>query len=127
MINLFCFTSFLANRKTIKLLFPEEAEERQQVQEFFPDYKSLIVKFESLNIKHQRQSSVSEGAQLVHHQHFGFNLPKIIFVTVSIFGIAIVSKASSKKKDEVLCKSHLGFKKILVSSGLSCPPNLGEK
>lgn len=93
MINLFCFTSFLANRKTIKLLFPEEAEVRQQVQEFFPDYKSLIVKFESLNIKHQRQSS--EGAQLVHHQHFGFNLPKIIFVTVSIFGIAIVSKASS--------------------------------
>lgn len=113
MINLFCFTSFLANRKTIKLLFPEEAEERQKFQELLPDYKSLITKFESLNIKHQRQSSV--------------NLPKIIFVTVSIFGIAIVSKASSKKKDEVLCKSHLGFKKILVSSGLSCPPNLGEK
>ena len=98
MINLFCFTSFLANRKTIKLLFPEEAEERQNFQECFPDYKSLIAKFESLNIKHHRQSSVSEGAQLVHHQHFGFNLPKIIFVTLSILGIAIVSKASSKKK-----------------------------
>ena len=98
MINLFCFTSFLVNRKTIKSLFPEEAEERQNFQELLLDYKSLITEFESLNIKHQRQSSVSEGAQLVHHQHFGFNLPKIVFVTVSIFGIAIVSKASSKKK-----------------------------
>ena len=85
----------LANRKTIKVLFPEEAEERQNFQELFPDYKSVMAKFESLNIKHQRQSSVSEGAQLVQHQHFNFNVSKIIFVTMSILGIAIVSKASS--------------------------------
>lgn len=98
MINLFCFTSFLANRKTIKVLFPEEAEERQNFQELFPDYKSVIAKFESLNIKHWRQSSVSEGAQLVEHQHVNFNVSKIIFVTMSILGIAFVSKASSEKK-----------------------------
>lgn len=85
----------LANRKTIKVLFPEEAEERQNFQELFPDYKSVIAKFESLNIKHQRQSSVSEGAQLVQHQHVNFSVSKIIFVTMSILGIAIVSKASS--------------------------------
>lgn len=75
------------------MLFPEEAEERQNFQELFPDYKSVIAKFESL--KHQRQSSVSEGAQLVQHQHVNFNVSKIIFVTMSILGIAIVSKASS--------------------------------
>lgn len=104
MIDLFCFTSFLANRKTIKVLFPEVAEERQNFQELFPDYKSVIAKFESLNIKHQRQSSVSEGAQLVQHQHVNFNVSKIIFVTMSILGIAIVSKASSEKKSVV---SHI--------------------
>lgn len=76
-------------RKTIKVLFPEEAEERQNFQELFPDYKSVIAKFESLNIKHQRQSSVSEGAQLVQHQHVNFSVSKIIFVTMSILGIAI--------------------------------------
>ena len=77
------------------MLFPEEAEERQNFQKLFSDYKSVIAKFESLNIKHQRQSSVSEGVQLVQHQHVNFNVSKIIFVTMSILGIAIVSKASS--------------------------------
>lgn len=98
MINLFCFTCFLANRKTIKVLFPREAEERQNFQELFLDYESVIAKFESLNIKHRRQSSVSERAQLVQHQHVNFNVSKIIFVTMSILGIAFVSKASSEKK-----------------------------
>lgn len=83
-------TSFLTNRKTIKILFPKEAAERQYTQELSEDYKSLLSKFESLNIKHPRHSSSSE-AQLVQHQHVGFGFSKIIFIVLSILGIAMVS------------------------------------
>lgn len=65
--------------------------ERQRIQELSPDYHSLISKFESLNSKHPRHSSTSE-AQFVQQQHVGFSVSKIVFMVLSILGIAMVSE-----------------------------------
>ena len=111
-IIIFSFTSFLANRKTIKILFPKEAAVRQHTQELSPDYKSLISKFESLNIKHHRRTSSSE-AQFVQHQHVGFSFSKVIFVVLSILGIGMVSSLAVSNNVKMagsliwLCDLHL--------------------
>ena len=87
-------TFFLENRKTIKILFPREAAERQHTQEFSEDYFSLLSKFEALSTKQRRHSSTNEAAQFVQHQHVGFSLSKIVFIVVSLLGIAMVSSFS---------------------------------
>ena len=81
-------TYFLAYRKTVKILFPKEAVERQHTQELSPDYTSLLAKFESLNSKRPRHPSTN--GQFVQHQHLGFSLFKAVFTVLSILGIIMV-------------------------------------
>jgi len=80
-------------RKTIKVLFPREAVERQRYQEFSPDYNSLLSEFESLNVTEGRnRSSTSSGrAQVVHRQQVGFSLSRIVLIILSILGVIMVS------------------------------------
>jgi len=105
-------------RKTIKILFPKEAVERQRIQELSPDYHSLISKFESLNSKHTRHSSTSEG-QFVHQQHVGFSVSKIVFMVLSILGIAMftyqVLSLLMGQKDPLVRKSVLRWTSLEVA------------
>ena len=84
---------FLWNRKTIKVLFPREAVERQRYQEFSPDYNSLLSEFESLNVNEGRNhSGTSSGlAQVVHRQQVNFSLSRIVLIILSILGVIMVS------------------------------------
>lgn len=105
-------------RKTIKILFPKEAAVRQHTQELSPDYKSLISKFESLNIKHHRRTSSSE-AQFVQHQHVGFSFSKVIFVVLSILGIGMftyqVLSLFMGQKESLVRKSVLRWSTLDVA------------
>ncbi|KAK2571772.1 Bifunctional apoptosis regulator [Acropora cervicornis] len=100
-------------RKTIKVLFPREAVERQRYQEFSPDYNSLLSEFESLNVTEGRnRSSTSSGrAQVVHRQQVGFSLSRIVLIILSILGVIMfayqVLNLFMKPKDILVEKTVL--------------------
>ena len=81
----------MLNRKTIKILFPQEAAERQCTQESSPGYKSIVSKFESLNINHPRRNNNSNASQAQQRQRVDFSLSKFVFIVVSVIGIIMVS------------------------------------
>lgn len=74
-------------RKTIKILFPQEAAERQCTQESSPGYKSIVSKFESLNINHPRRNNNSNVSQAQQRQRVDFSLSKFVFIVLSVIGI----------------------------------------
>lgn len=71
-------------RKTIKILFPKEVAKRQLYQETSLNYRSVMSRFDALHIKPTLRSLSSYEGQ---HLRFGFS--KIIFVVLSILGIAM--------------------------------------
>lgn len=77
---------FFLYRKTIKILFPKEVAERQHYQETLPDYRSVMSRFDALHIKPTQRSPSSHEVQ-----HVRFSFSKIIFIVLSILGIAMVS------------------------------------
>lgn len=100
-------------RKTIKVLFPREAVERQRYQEFSPDYNSLLSEFESLNVNEGRNhSGTSSGlAQVVHRQQVNFSLSRIVLIILSILGVIMfayqVLNLFMKPKDILVEKTVL--------------------
>ena len=80
------FTVFFLCRKTVKILFPKEVAERKLYQETLQNYRSVMSRFEALHINPTQRSPSSHEVQ---HVRFGFS--KIIFVVLSILGIAMVS------------------------------------
>lgn len=89
--NTTCLIVFFWYRKTIKILFPKEVAERQRNQETSPDYRSVISRFDALDIKPTQRSPSSHEVQFGQHQQMGFSFSKIIFIVFSILGIAMVS------------------------------------
>lgn len=90
---------FFLYRKTIKILFPKEVAERQLDQETFPNYRSVMSGFDALHIKSTQRSSSSREVQRVQ-----FSFSKIIFIVLSILGIAMVSAEIRFVMSTFICK-----------------------
>ncbi|KAL9957563.1 hypothetical protein ACROYT_G039206 [Oculina patagonica] len=76
-------------RKTIKILFPKEVAERQRYQEKSQDYRIVMSKFDALDITPTQRSSRSHDVQFGQPQHVHFSFSKIVFIVLSILGIAM--------------------------------------
>ncbi|KAJ7386281.1 hypothetical protein OS493_010686 [Desmophyllum pertusum] len=111
-------------RKTIKILFPKEVAERQRNQETSPDYRSVISRFDALDIKPTQRSPSSHDheVQFGQHQQMGFSFSKIIFIVFSILGIAMftyqVLSLFMGQKDPLVRKSVLRWSREDVAKWL---------